>query len=466
MAEYSARSAQSGQATRLHAKQPIGLFLSLSLAALCFGIALSGGLATASTRQHLPSSLHHEICGDISANSTWTPSQGPYYVTCDTTLLPDVTLTIEQGVAIRFSPGVTLTISGTLRATGAPDQPIIFTSDQESPAPGDWGGLRFEAGSSGSDLTWCVVEYATVGVHVYAGPGETVGPVFSGCTVRENAAHGIMLEGYTSGCDVGLVQPTIAGCLVEENGGCGIYGYGYGDPSYGCDEFAGGTVGGAVTGSTIRNNQGPGLCLRAESLEFGHGDVWLGIEANAISGNAGHGIHLYGDDRVRPRIENNLLYGNGGAGIYSAARHEETDLPIVNNTVFGNDGDGVVLTRPAGQAYLANNIVAANGGFGLVCDQAGGPQTANNDLWDNASGEYSVCVPGASDIHADPQFVAPAAGDFHLPFGSPCVDAGTSDDAPAADIEGILRPQGAGVDIGAHELWVQEIYIPLILPGL
>ena len=56
----------------------------------------------------------------------------------------------------------------------------------------------------------------------------------------------------------------------------------------------------------------------------------------------------------------------------------------------------------------------------------------------------------------------PAGGDFHLPFGSPCVDAGTSEGAPAADIEGIARPQGAGVDIGAHELWYQRICLPLI----
>lgn len=466
MAEHSAKLVQSGQARRLHARQPIGFFISLSLAALCLGIALSAGLATASTRRHLPSSFRQEICGDISANSTWTASQSPYYVTCATTLRPDVTLYIEPDVQIRFSPGVTLTISGTLRATGAPDRPITFTSDQESPAPGDWGGLRFESGSSDSDLTWCVVEYATVGVHVYAGPGETVGPVLSRCTVRENAAHGIMLEGYASGCDVGLVEPTIAGCFVENNGSCGIYGYGHGDWWVDCDEFSGGSVGGAVTGSSIRDNLGPGACLRADSYYYGHGDVWLGLEANTISDNGGHGIYLYGDDRVRPRIENNLLHGNGGAGIHSAARHAEMDLPIVNNTVFGNDGDGVVFMRPAGLAYLANNVITASGGFGLVCDQAGGPQTANNDLWDNASGAYSVCAPGASDIHADPQFVAPAAGDFHLPLGSPCVDAGTSDGAPPTDIEGTLRPQGAGIDIGAHELRLQEIYLPLILRGL
>lgn len=48
-------------------------------------------------------------------------------------------------------------------------------------------------------------------------------------------------------------------------------------------------------------------------------------------------------------------------------------------------------------------------------------------------------------------FVAPAAFDLHLLPGSPAVDTGSSDLAPALDIEGIARPQGAGVDLGAYE---------------
>jgi hypothetical protein len=42
-------------------------------------------------------------------------------------------------------------------------------------------------------------------------------------------------------------------------------------------------------------------------------------------------------------------------------------------------------------------------------------------------------------------------GDYHLLPGSPCIDAGTSENAPATDFEGDARPQGAGYDIGADE---------------
>lgn len=48
-------------------------------------------------------------------------------------------------------------------------------------------------------------------------------------------------------------------------------------------------------------------------------------------------------------------------------------------------------------------------------------------------------------------FVAPATFDLHLLPGSPAVDTGSGDQAPALDLEGIARPQGKGVDLGAYE---------------
>ena len=42
-------------------------------------------------------------------------------------------------------------------------------------------------------------------------------------------------------------------------------------------------------------------------------------------------------------------------------------------------------------------------------------------------------------------------GDLHLQSDSPCIDAGTSDNAPVNDIVGTPRPQGAGFDMGAYE---------------
>jgi len=35
--------------------------------------------------------------------------------------------------------------------------------------------------------------------------------------------------------------------------------------------------------------------------------------------------------------------------------------------------------------------------------------------------------------------------------GSPCIDAGTSVEAPARDFEGEVRPQGSAADVGPDE---------------
>ena len=463
MAGYSSGLERKGQETPPLAGRRMGFCIGLALAVLCLGIALSAGTLAVSAQPDLPSSLDDDICGPISTDDTWTAAQGSFNVTCDTQLLPGVTLEIEPGVEIQFSAGISFTISGTLRAIGAPGQPIIFTSGLETPAPGDWSGLHFVAGSSGSHLAWCVVEYATVGVHVYAGPGDTVSPAFSDCVVRQHSEHGFQVEGYARACDAALAQPTIAGCAVEHNGGCGIYGYGHGEPRDYCSEFTGGGVGGTVSGTEIRQNQDAGICLESELDDQGHGDVWIGIEANVISGNAGHGVHLYGDDPVHPRIENNLIYENAGAGIQTDAKHEETNLFVVNNTVAGNGGDGMVFNRSAEQVLLVNNIVFDNGGYGLVCNGAEDPLASNNDLWLNTTGAYSGCEVGIADISADPLLLDPAAGDFHLLSGSPCIDAGTSTGAPEMDYDGIVRPQGDGVDIGAYELGSQRIYLPVTL---
>jgi hypothetical protein len=54
-------------------------------------------------------------------------------------------------------------------------------------------------------------------------------------------------------------------------------------------------------------------------------------------------------------------------------------------------------------------------------------------------------------VAANPMFVNAAAGDFHLNAGSPMIDKATAMTLFNYDKDGVARPTGLGVDIGAYE---------------
>jgi hypothetical protein len=83
---------------------------------------------------------------------------------------PIPTLTIEAGTVLRFKKGggIMVTASqgtnpatGILVAKGTVDKPIVFTSAEATPAPGDWLGIWYgEIPSASNALDHVVVEYA------------------------------------------------------------------------------------------------------------------------------------------------------------------------------------------------------------------------------------------------------------------------------------------------------------------
>ena len=56
----------------------------------------------------------------------------------------------------------------------------------------------------------------------------------------------------------------------------------------------------------------------------------------------------------------------------------------------------------------------------------------------------------------------PQNDDYHLSIRSPCIYAANAADAPDSDLEGILRPQGPGYDLGAYEAADYVSFRPVI----
>lgn len=100
-----------------------------------------------------------EVSGIISTDTTWTLGNSPYIVIGNTLVEKNIKLIIDPGVIVKFDSDRYLQVDGSLQAIGTEEENIVFTSNEEIPTPGDWGGLRFENTSNGSILEYCTIEY-------------------------------------------------------------------------------------------------------------------------------------------------------------------------------------------------------------------------------------------------------------------------------------------------------------------
>ena len=158
--------------------------------------------------------------------------------------------------------------------------------------------------------------------------------------------------------------------------------------------------------------------------------------------------------------------GGDGAGV-SVSTVENGNIYITNNTisenVAKNRGGGVYVRLSANETvYFYNNIIwgnkADNGGADIQLTNPaneGFAHAYNND-YSSLGGAWTLA---ADNIDVDPQFVDPAADDWHPTASSPCIDTGTNQALalPLTDRDGnrrVFDGNGDGnaiADMGAYE---------------
>jgi hypothetical protein len=160
--------------------------------------------------------------------------KSPYIITDNILVNTGVTLTIEPGVKARFDSGKYLRVDGELIAMGNAANVIIFTSNQLTPAIGDWGYILFSDSSTdavydinvnysaGSILEYCVIEYAgnTSSDNKGAINIKNALPFINKCSVINNSASGIY--GIISSGEINILNCTIENNISRHHGG-GIY---------------------------------------------------------------------------------------------------------------------------------------------------------------------------------------------------------------------------------------------------
>jgi parallel beta-helix repeat protein len=237
-----------------------------------------------------------------------------------------------------------------------------------------------------------------------------------------------------------------------------------------------------LRGNKSYNNRGSGIHMNGDLSEGGDGIISNAlVTGNWIYGNAAFSGSTYGggsginmDGVQDSRIENNLLYDNHASGIslYSIDGAEgSTGNLVINNTIHqpAQSRWAVNIRDGSTDNTVRNNILLNDhefrGAISVWEDSIAGFASDYNVLlsrfttddgdsvqtlaqWQAATGN------DAHSIVATPTslFVNASGFDYHLKPGAAAVDAGSSLQAPAIDFFGTTRPQGAAIDVGAHEL--------------
>lgn len=331
----------------------------------------------------------------------------------------------------------------------------------------------------GAVLSGFTITHPLPGSPATAGSGIFISgasPTITGNSIVYNAGYGIWITGSSS-------DPAIRGNNVNWN----IAGVTPLDPicnTEKCPKYGGVGIGMSGAGSVeISNNTIQGNNAGTyQAGSSGGGGIWaygaakLTIEDNAIYGNIGSvgvgglpvgGIQVAGINDLK--VIQNLVYSNvisnlingvspAGVGIFTLdlTNHLPTGtLTVVNNTIVANQSGGgaeqfEAAEYPA-QSTIQNNIFeSTNGTLAVYCVSGSNPGFSYNDV---IGGNEAQSCGGFNNISADPQFVAPSAGNFHLTAASPVIAAGNTaaPDLPATDLDGFPRIQNGTISLGVYE---------------
>ena len=203
--------------------------------------------------------------GATAANDTWTGHGVPYLLESDLRVPVTYTLALSGPLTLRFSGN--LYVAGAFNATGTASSPISLTSSiTATPAPGDWGGIAYQPGSSGT-LTYVHLSYAGRGTLA-----SSTGNVGSCNTYHNCYFAGVLAEG---------ASPTISNSTVDQVVGNGVEAFGGANPTLTNDSFSANS-GWAVLydGGNLPNTFTQDSGLTAQ----GNGHNAIGFPGGAVNG--------------------------------------------------------------------------------------------------------------------------------------------------------------------------------------
>jgi len=289
--------------------------------------------------------------------------------------------------------------------------------------------------------------------------------------ISDNVINGNTIEEYGGGAGGGICctnsNAQIIGNMISGNSISGEFGTPYGG-GISCEGANSNIVGNSISGNAIstssdaaHSNGGGIYCTGSgaailDNLISGN----VAVASGWGSGSHGGGIYFSGANST---IQGNTLCGNStegyvalGGGIFCHG----SSPTISNNTISGNSTLGLGYAGGGLYCSYADPLVVNCIFWGNIYGQIDAPGTSNPQV---TYSDVQYGYTGTGNINADPLFVNPAPGGYHLLWGSPCIDSG--DPNPIYN-----DPDGTRADMGAwhydQSMPVRVLLIPYNAPIL
>lgn len=109
--------------------------------------------------------------GTISGTVVWTPGNPvvPYTITANLTIAAGAKLVLQPGTQLKLGSGVVLTATGNLKVAGTASSPVSFTCTAATPTRGCWYGITISSGTSGHEIAYASIQWASTGVNIDGG---------------------------------------------------------------------------------------------------------------------------------------------------------------------------------------------------------------------------------------------------------------------------------------------------------
>jgi parallel beta-helix repeat protein len=248
------------------------------------------------TMEKLPGGVIPE---EISTYMQLTKDNGPYYIEYNVTIASPGSLIIENGTEIYVNGSYYIFVEGWLNITGKSDDNALITSNvSNGKAPGDWGGIQFNATGKGT-IEFCDIEYPSNAIAVYSKNNITI----SSNTITNVNNTGIYVKNTNVTISKNIINLTKNDGVVLNT-----------------------TTNAVISENTISNITNNGIelinCINSD------------ITKNTIE-NTTTGIHF--DHGSNNQVENCVIFNSTNGIIFDSSNSNTVKNCEIHNTTFGID---------------------------------------------------------------------------------------------------------------------------------